>query len=70
MKQAEMGESCSGNGYRILLENHEGKRPFGRPSRRWENNIKCTLNKYVVCEGVDWIQVAETSFKSGILWAQ
>jgi hypothetical protein len=25
--------------YKILIENPEGKRPLGRPRRRWEDNI-------------------------------
>jgi hypothetical protein len=39
-----MGEACSSDGegrgvYRVLVEKHEGKRQFGRPRRRWEDNI-------------------------------
>jgi hypothetical protein len=26
--------------YRVLVERPEGKRPLGRPRRRWEENIK------------------------------
>jgi hypothetical protein len=26
--------------YRVLVKKHEGKRPFGRSRRRWEDNIK------------------------------
>jgi hypothetical protein len=29
--------------YRILIGRHEGKRPLGRPRRRWEDNIKADL---------------------------
>ena len=36
----------------------EGKRPFGRPRRRSEDNIKIDLQK-VGCEGMDWIAVAQ-----------
>jgi hypothetical protein len=28
------------NAYRVLVENPIGKRPLGRPRRRWEDNIK------------------------------
>jgi hypothetical protein len=35
---ARMGEKR--NAYRIFVENPEGKRPVGRPRRRWVNNIK------------------------------
>jgi hypothetical protein len=34
--------------YRVLVGNPEGKRPLGRPKRRWENNIKLDL-KEMVC---------------------
>ena len=36
----------------------EGKRPLGRPRRRWEDNIKVDLQE-VGCEGMDWIDLAE-----------
>jgi hypothetical protein len=29
--------------YSILVGRHEGRRPLGRPKRRWENNIKMDL---------------------------
>jgi len=29
--------------YRVLVGKHEGKRPLGRPRRRWEDNIKMRL---------------------------
>jgi hypothetical protein len=31
--------------YRILLGKPEGKRPLGRPGRRWEDNIKIDLKE-------------------------
>jgi hypothetical protein len=31
--------------YRVLVGKPEGKRPFGRPMRRWEDNIKKDLQK-------------------------
>ena len=40
---ARMGE---GRGvYRVLVEKPEGKGPFGRPRRRWEDNIKTDLRE-------------------------
>ena len=36
----------------------EGKRPLGRPRRRWEDNIKMGLQE-VGCGGMDWIDVAQ-----------
>jgi hypothetical protein len=35
----------------------EGKRPHGRPSRRWEDNIKIDLRE-IGWGGVDWIDLA------------
>jgi hypothetical protein len=32
----------------------EGKRPLGRPRRRWVNNIKMDLRE-IGCDGVVWI---------------
>ena len=42
---------------RVLLGKHEGKRPLGRPSRRWEDNIKMDLQK-LGGGGMDWIELA------------
>ena len=36
----------------------EGKRPLGRPRRRWEDNIKMDLQEGG-CEGMDWIELAQ-----------
>ncbi|KAJ4433725.1 hypothetical protein ANN_16036 [Periplaneta americana] len=38
-----MGESR--NAYRVLVGRPEGKRPLGRPRRRWEDNIKMDLRE-------------------------
>jgi hypothetical protein len=38
-----MGETR--NAYRILVGKPEGKRPQGRPTRRWVNNIKKDLKR-------------------------
>jgi len=43
---------------RILVGELEGKRPLGRPRRRWEDNIKIDLQK-VGCGGMDWIELAQ-----------
>jgi hypothetical protein len=45
-----MGRACNSNGekmnaYRILVENPEGKRPIGRPKRRWVDNIEMDLRE-------------------------
>ena len=44
--------------YRVLVGKPEGKRPLGRPRRRWEDNIKMYLQE-VGCGGVDWIELAQ-----------
>ena len=44
--------------YRVLVGKPEGKRPFGRPRRRWEDNIKMDLQE-VGCGGMEWIEVAQ-----------
>jgi hypothetical protein len=33
------------NAHKILVRNPEGKRPFERPARRWESNIKMDLKE-------------------------
>jgi hypothetical protein len=38
--------------YRVLMRKSEGKRPLGRPRRRWENNIKMDLQE-MGCGGMD-----------------
>ena len=45
--------------YRVLVGKPEGKRPLGRPRRRWEDNIKLDLQE-VGC-GMDWIELAQDS---------
>jgi hypothetical protein len=37
--------------HRVLVGNPEGKRPLGRPRRRWEDNIKMDLQEV---GGVSW----------------
>jgi len=43
--------------YRVLIGKPQGKRPFGRPRRRGEDNIKMELQE-VGCGGMDWIELA------------
>jgi hypothetical protein len=43
--------------YRILVRKPEGKRPLGRPRRRWEVNITMDLRERNEC--MDWIDLAE-----------
>jgi hypothetical protein len=44
--------------YRVLVGKPEGKRPLGRPRRRWEENIRMDLQE-VECGGEDWIGLAQ-----------
>jgi len=53
---ARMGESRGV--YRVLVGKSEGKRPLGRPRRRWEDSIKMDLQE-VGCGGMDWIELAQ-----------
>ena len=42
----------------MLVGKPEGKRPLGRPMRRWEDSIKMHLQE-VGCGGMDWIELAQ-----------
>jgi hypothetical protein len=53
---ARMGEKR--NAYRILVGNPEGKRPLGRPRRRWVDNIEMDLRE-IGWDGMDWIDLAQ-----------
>ena len=53
---ARMGEESGV--YRVLVGKPEGKRPLGRPRRRWVNIIRMDLQE-VGCGYVDWIGLAQ-----------
>jgi hypothetical protein len=53
---ARMGEWR--NVYRMLVGKPEGKRPLGRPRRRWTNNIKMDILEKGLSV-VDWIGLAQ-----------
>ena len=44
--------------YRILVGKPEGRRPLGRPRRRWEDNIRMDLRE-VGCGCGDWMELAQ-----------
>jgi transposase len=44
--------------YRVLVGRPEGKRPLGRPRRRWEDNITVDLREMGI-DGANWIQLAQ-----------
>jgi len=53
---ARMGEGRGA--YRVLVGKPEGRRPLGRPRRRWEDNIRMDLRE-VGCGCVDWMELAQ-----------
>ena len=58
-----MGRACGAYGggegvYRNLVGKPEGKRPVGRPRRRWVDNIRMDLQD-VGYASVDWIGLAQ-----------
>jgi hypothetical protein len=53
---ARMGEGRGA--YSILVGRPEGRRPLGRPRRRWEDNIKMDLQE-MDWGGIDWIDMAQ-----------
>jgi hypothetical protein len=44
--------------YRVLVGRPEGKRPLGRPRRRWEDNINMDLGEIGI-DGANWICLAQ-----------
>ena len=62
-KMNEMGWACGRKGeergvYRVLVGKPEGRRPLGRPRRRWVDNIRMDLHE-VGCGYMDWIGLAQ-----------
>ena len=54
-----LGWICGVRGmYRVLVGKPEGKRPMGRPRRRWVDNIRMDLQE-VGCGYMDWIGLAQ-----------
>jgi hypothetical protein len=64
VKEDEMGRICSTNGekmnaYRIFVGKPEGRRPLGRPRRRWVDNIKMDLRDigWSIWTGSIWLRI-------------
>src|SRR5215469_11246761 len=62
IEKNEMGGTCGAYGegrvlHRVLVGKPEGKRPLGRPRRRWEDNIKVDLKE--VGRGGDRMELAQ-----------
>jgi hypothetical protein len=58
-----MGRACSTNGlkrnaYRILVGKPKGKRPLGRPRRKWVDNVKMDL-RGIGWGGIYWIDLGK-----------
>jgi len=58
-----MGGACGAYGegrgvHRVLVEKPEGKKPLGRPRRRWDDNIKMHLQEIGGSCG-DWMELAQ-----------
>jgi hypothetical protein len=53
---ARMGEKRKV--YKVLVGKPEGKRPLGRPRRRWEDGIRMDLRE-IGLGGVDWIRLSQ-----------
>jgi len=54
-----VARTAEGRGvYRLLVGRPEGKRPLGRPRRRWDDNIKMHLQE-LGCGSMDWIELAQ-----------
>jgi hypothetical protein len=51
-----MGERRGIN--RVLVGKPEGKRPLGRPTHEWEDNMRMDLQE-MSCGGMDWIKMAQ-----------
>jgi hypothetical protein len=44
--------------YKVLVGNPEGRRPLGRPRRRWEDGVRMDLRE-IDLGGVDWIRLSQ-----------
>jgi hypothetical protein len=57
---AHMGEERKV--YKVLVGKPKGKRPLGRPRRRWEDRVRMDLRK-IGLGGVDWIRLAQDRYR-------
>jgi hypothetical protein len=61
---ASMGKERKLN--KVLVENPEGKRPLGRPKRRWEDGSRIDLSETGL-GGVDWIRLIQAMMNLQVL---
>jgi hypothetical protein len=57
---ARMGEERKV--YKVLVGKSEGRRPLGRPRRRWEDGVRMDLRE-IGLEGVDWIRLTQDTYR-------
>ena len=62
-----MGGACGAYGegrgvHSVLVGKPEGRRPLGRPRRRWEDNIKTDLQEVGGGFG-DWMELAQDRYR-------
>jgi hypothetical protein len=46
--------------YKVLVGKPKGKRPLGRPTRRWEDGVRMDFRE-IGLGGVDWIRLAQNT---------
>ena len=61
---AYRGEERDSLTYMVLVGKREGKRPLGRPRRRWEDNSKTGIQQ-IGGEDADWIALVQDEDKRG-----
>ena len=52
--------------YRIVMGTNEGRRPLGKPRKRWEDNIKMDVQE-VGWRDMDWILLAQDRDRRSVL---
>jgi hypothetical protein len=57
-----ISQRSKGNVYRLLVGKPEGKKPLGRPRRKWIDNIKMDLLE-IELSVVDWIGLAQDRYR-------
>jgi hypothetical protein len=53
--------------YKVLVGKPEGRRPLGRPRRRWEDGVRMDFRETGL-GGVDWIRLSQDRDRIGLEW--